>query len=53
MLEKRGDFMRHQQMDFTLWKPFANRPERRGHQHRIAKIFELQGEDFLGAGSHG
>ena len=53
MLEQRRDFLRHQQMQFTVRTVAANRPQRRGHQHRVAEVFELEGENFFGPRAHG
>ena len=33
-------------------KMFAERAQRRGHQHRVAEVLELQGEDFFKPRAH-
>ena len=47
MLEQRRDFLRHEQVDFGLRKMSAQRPQRGRHQHGVAKVFELQRENFF------
>ena len=49
MLEQRRDFLRHEQMQFAVGKMFAQGAERGREQHGVAKVFELQGEDFFRA----
>ncbi len=47
MLEQRRDFLRHEQVQFAGGKMAAQGAERRRQQHGVAKVFELQGEDFF------
>ena len=39
-------------MDFTLREVFTQNTERWRHQHGIAEVFELEGENFFGPGAH-
>jgi hypothetical protein len=52
MLEQRRDFRRHKQMQFRLREFLTERAERRRHQHGVAEVFELEGENFFWTGAH-
>ena len=52
MLENRRDFLRHEHVQFGVGEMFTERAERGREQHRVAKVFELDGEDFFGPRAH-
>ena len=46
MLEQWRKFRWHEQMNFALRKLFAQGAQRGREQHGVAKVFELQRENF-------
>ena len=47
MLEQRRHFFGYEEVQLRAGQLFPQRAERRRHQHRVAEVFELQGEDFF------
>ena len=46
MVEKRRDFFGHEGVQSAITEMLANGPQRRGHQRRVAVVFELDRQDF-------